>query len=176
MPSDAALQELLDKQEIEEVVGARYGRALDWLDMDQLKTCFHEDGWVDYGFYEGNAHGWCEAVMPIESSAIHRFHYVFNIRVEVNGDNADAESNSLAGSRRPEDDGSLTQGFYGSRYLDKLERRDGVWKISERRTLLEFAQFAPAGGAPGGGLEGLQLVSGLGPDHPLYRPMGARRA
>jgi hypothetical protein len=175
MPSEAALQELLDKQEIAEVLGARYARALDWLDLAELKTCFWDDGWVDYGFFEGNAHGWCDAVMPIESSSLHRFHYVFNIRVEVNGEHADAESNSLAGGRRENDDGALVQSFFGSRYLDKLERRDGIWKISERRTLLEFAQELPAGGGPGGGLKGLELITGLSPDHPLYRPMGYRK-
>ena len=172
MPTVAQLQQLLDKQDIMEVVGGRYSRALDWLDLDQLKTCFWQDGWVDYGFFEGNAHEWCDAVMPIEAGSLHRFHYCFNIRVVVNGDRADAESNSIAGGRREDEKGEMTQSFFGSRYLDTLERRQGEWRILERRTLLEFAQVLPAGGAPGDGLEGLELVSGLGPDHPLYRVMG----
>jgi len=176
MPSEAALEELLDKQEISEVIGSRYGRALDWLDEAQLKSCFWQDGWVDYGFFTGNAHDWCHMVMDIESASEHRFHYTFNIRVEVNGSKADAETNSLAGGRHVGDDGAKMQSFFGSRYLDRLEKRNGVWKIMERRTLLEFAQEVPAGEAPGGGLGGLQLITGLGPDHPLYRALGYRKA
>lgn len=175
MPSEAALQELLDKQEIADVIGARYARALDWLDPEALKTCFWEDGYVDYGFFKGNAHEWCRIVQPIEEASLHRFHYCFNIRIEVNGARAEAESNSLAGGRRADATGALVQSFFGSRYLDKLEKRGGVWKIKERHTLLEFAQELPAGGGPDGGLKGLELVSGLGPKHPLYRVMGYRK-
>lgn len=174
MPSESELQKLLDKQAITEVVGPRYGRALDWLDIDQLKTCFWDDGRVDYGFFKGNAHEWCDVVMPIEAAGLHRFHYVFNIYVVVDGDSADAESNSLAGGRGVSDDGTEIQSFFGSRYLDRLERRNGIWRILERRVLLEFAQMAPSGGSPEGNLEGLELISGLGPDHPLYRPMLAK--
>lgn len=176
MPTDKELQDLLDRQACIDVVGPRYSHAIDWLDVDMLKTCFHADGWVDYGFFEGNAHDWCDAVMPIEKASEHRFHYCFNTIVEVTGDKAEAETNSLAGGRAPDPDtGKMMQSFYGSRYLDKLEKRDGVWRISERRTLLEFAQPMEAGEAPGGGLGGLFLIKDLGPNHKLYRPMSRGR-
>ena len=174
MPSERQLQELWDKQEIAEVLGARYGRGLDWLDEEALMDCFHEDAFVDYGFFVGNAHEWCRRVMPIEAQSLHRFHYVFNILVEIDGDRAEAESNSLAGGRSPDGKGGFNQSFFGSRYLDKLERRDGRWKISERRTLLEFAQQMPSSGGPDGGLKGLELIEGVSPRHPLYRRMTYR--
>ncbi|MGI9625101.1 MAG: nuclear transport factor 2 family protein, partial [Acidimicrobiales bacterium] len=168
--TDDRVQELLDKREIEEVVGGRYARALDWLDVDALKDCFWSDGWVDYGFFEGNAHEWCDVVMPIESSSIHRFHYVFNFVVELDGDRAHAESNSFAGSRRTKGSGEdIEQTFHGSRYLDTVERRDGRWRIAERRVMLEMTQRFPSPSGPGGALGGLELVADLGPDHPLYR-------
>ena len=171
MPTEQQWQELWDKQAIAEVVGARYGRALDWLDLAALKDCFHEDGIVDYGFFAGNAHEWCTTVMAIESESVNRFHYVFNILVVVDGDRAEAESNSLAGGRRPDEEGGFRQTFYGSRYLDQLERREGVWRISQRRTLLEFAQRVTSAGSPAGGLKGLELVEGMTPEHELYRRM-----
>lgn len=174
MPTERQLQELWDKQEIADVLGARYGRGLDWLDEAALKECFHPDAHVDYGFFIGNAHDWCTMVMPIEAQSLHRFHYVFNILIEVNGDAAEAESNSLAGGRSPDGKGGFNQSFFGSRYLDRLEKRDGVWRISERRTLLEFAQQMPSSGGPDGGLKGLELVEGLSPAHPLYRRMAHR--
>lgn len=171
MVLDPAVQELVDQRAIEQVIGARYARALDWLDVDALKTCFWADGWVDYGFFEGNAHEWCDVVMPIESSSIHRFHYCFNAVIDIDGDLASAESNSFAGSRR-ERNGEHFQTLHGSRYLDELERRDQVWRISSRRVLLEMTQTFPAPDGPGGALAGLQPASGLGPDHELYRRLG----
>lgn len=169
MTADERLQELLDKQAIEEVVGARYGRALDWLDVDALKCCFWPDATVDYGFFAGNAHEWCEMVMPIESASFHRFHYVMNILTRVDGDVAESESNSLAGSRKKDADGATIQTFHGSRYLDALERRDHEWRLSKRVVLLEFTQRWPSPAGPGGALKGLALAEGLGPGHPLYR-------
>lgn len=171
MLSSDFIQALVDKHEIVEVIGPRYGRALDWLDEAALKECFHADGWVDYGFFVGNAHDWCAVVLPIERQSVHRFHYTFNPLVDIHGDRADAESNSVAGARMPNGAGGFNQSFYGSRYLDKLERRDGRWKILERRVLLEFAQQLPSAGSPDGSLKGLELVSGFSSSHPLYRRM-----
>lgn len=168
MPSDEELQVLLDKQAIEEVCGGRYARALDWLDVEALKHCFWPDALVDYGFFEGNAHEWCDIVMPIEASSDHRFHYMCNFVIDVRGDEAEAECNGLAGSRRTRD-GATTQSLHGSRYLDRLQRRDGAWRISERHVLLEMTQSFEAPSGPGGALSGLELVTGLGPHHDLYR-------
>ena len=102
---------------------------------------------------------------------MHRFHYMFNIMIVVDGDRADVESNGFAGSRRVDDDGSAHQSFHGSRYLDVAERRDGEWRISERRVLLETTQTFPSPDGPGGALVGLELISGLDAHHPLYRRM-----
>lgn len=168
----ATVQRLADTQAIADVVGARYAKALDWLDLARLKECFWEDGHVDYGFFVGNAHEWCDVVMPIEASSLHRFHYVFNILVDVDGNRATVESNSLAGSRRPggDDDAPVMQSLHGSRYLDTVERRDDQWRILERTVLLEFTNRYPSPDAPHGAISALQLVSGLGPDDPRYRP------
>jgi hypothetical protein len=169
----ATVRRLADTQAIADVVGARYAKALDWLDLPRLKQCFWEDGHVDYGFFVGNAHEWCDVVMPIEASSLHRFHYVFNILVDLDGDRATVESNSLAGSRRPggdADDAPVMQSLHGSRYLDIVERRDDQWRILERTVLLEFTNRSPSPDAPHGAISALQLVSGLGPDDPRYRP------
>ena len=167
---EAAVEVLLAKQAISEVVGARYARALDWLDLDELKACFWPDAWVDYGFFQGDAHQWCDLIMPTEASSVHRFHYRFNIMIVVDGDRAEVESNGFAGSRRVED-GEAFQSFHGSRYLDVAERRDGEWRISERRVFLETTQKFASPDGPGGALVGLELISGVDTDHPLYRRM-----
>ena len=47
------LEERLEKLEAHDEIRScltRYCRALDWVDEDLLKTCFVEDGYIDYGF------------------------------------------------------------------------------------------------------------------------------
>ena len=51
---DPALQQLLDKQAITEVI-ARYSRTLDWLDDEGQATCYWPDAQIDYGFFSGTA-------------------------------------------------------------------------------------------------------------------------
>ncbi len=174
MPSEAALQELLDKQDILEIVGARYARALDWIDGEMLKTCFHDDGWVDYGFFTGNAHEWCEMVMPHEREVKRRWHLVTNVRIEISDDIAEAESYCLTVGTRQQDNDSDIDTTYGGRFLDRLERRDGIWKIASRRFVLDWKQQMPSGVELDSGLANLPLSDGYDLDHKLYRPMGPR--
>ena len=50
MTRDPALQELLDKQAIAEVI-QRYSRTLDWLDDEGQASCFWPDAAIDYAFF-----------------------------------------------------------------------------------------------------------------------------
>ena len=50
-----------------------YCRALDWMDEDLLRSCFIEDGFIDYGFYAGDAKGFIPAVMAVEKDG-HSWH------------------------------------------------------------------------------------------------------
>ena len=185
MPNNTELEELLDKQRISEVVGPRYARAMDYLDGEALKACFHKDGWIEATFLQkiglegldyvtdgdwvkASAHDWIDVVVGLQATSIHRFHYVFNTGIRINGNFADVESNAFAGDRRKDDDGALNDSFYGSRYIDKLEKRGGEWKILVRRTPLEWLQSFPTLGGPDSPLQVFTLISGLSPSHPLY--------
>ena len=48
------IEERLEKIEAIQSINdclTRYCRALDWMDEDLLRSCFIEDGFIDYGFY-----------------------------------------------------------------------------------------------------------------------------
>ena len=54
------IEERLEKIEAIQSINdclTRYCRALDWMDEDLLRSCFVEDGFIDYGFYAGDAKG-----------------------------------------------------------------------------------------------------------------------
>ena len=64
MTRDPALQALLDKQAIGEVI-ARYSRTLDWLDDDGQASCYWPDAAIDYGFFKGTAANFVPVVMQV---------------------------------------------------------------------------------------------------------------
>ncbi len=169
MTEELSILQLLDKERIREVIGIRYARGLDWYDLAMLKSCFYEDAVLDYGYFKGNAHAWCEKrVVAGNPAELHRFHYCFPAQVELAGDIAHAESNSYAGYRTMS--GAEEQYVvFGARYIDTVERRNGNWKISLRAVLVDFTHTIPASGGPGGLQKGMPMLGKINPDHLLFR-------
>jgi len=142
---DNAIRDLLDKEDIREVVGSRYARALDWDDTALLKSCFHQDAFLDQGHFKGIAHEWCEIATQPKPDSIVRFHYMYPAAVIVDGNRARAESAGISGRRWTTSDGEK-QHLYGARYFDVLDRREEEWRISSRVLRLDFMQTFPGGG------------------------------
>ena len=68
-------------------------------------------------------------------------HNITNHICRIDGDRAQAESYVLYGLTRKSED----QIWLGSgRYLDRLEKRDGVWRISYRKTIIDWMFAADA--------------------------------
>ena len=91
------LEKRLEKLEAHDEIKScltRYCRALDWVDEDLLKTCFVEDGYIDYGFYAGDAKGFIPVVMEVERNG-HSWHFLGTVAIELNGDTAEVESYGL---------------------------------------------------------------------------------
>ena len=139
---EAALRTLLDKQAVKEVV-LRYCRGIDRLDMAMVRSCYHDDGIDHHTGFTGPADGYVAWV----DQALRRFagtmHLVGNCLVEVEGDRARAETYGTAHHwGEPYEDPSLnfTTGF---RYVDRLERRHGEWRILERWAVREWTRSVP---------------------------------
>lgn len=134
---------LEDKQEIAEIV-LRYCRGVDRLDYDLIRSCYH-DGAVDHhtGF-DGDADGYVEWLRRVLPRLGGTMHMVANQLIEVDGDAARSESYGMAHHwGEPFDDTSrnFTSAF---RYVDRMERRAGVWRIAERWAVREWTRAVPA--------------------------------
>lgn len=68
---DQAIQDLIDKQAIGEVI-ARYSRTLDWLDDEGQASCYWPDAAIDYGFFTGTAAEFVPVVMAVERQSQRR--------------------------------------------------------------------------------------------------------
>jgi ketosteroid isomerase-like protein len=139
---DAAMQELLDKQAIREVT-MRYCRGVDRGDAEMVSSAYHPDAHDDHGndqHYRGATIGQ-EMLPSLNERMASTNHQITTQTIEVYGDVASCESYSLGkhfmkNGRRLE---SLT------RYLDRFERRDGEWRISHRKVVVESLELIKPG-------------------------------
>jgi hypothetical protein len=131
---------MLDRQDVEDCV-KRISRGIDRFDRELFLSGYHADGVIDVGDFVGPPDRVYAAGAELhERGQSATQHYLTNHACEVEGDVAHAETYWLyAGANR---DG--TTALVGGRYLDRLERRDGAWRIAFRRAVLEWATEAPA--------------------------------
>lgn len=156
-PAAEAIQELLDKQAIAEVL-MTYCRALDRLDEEMLRSVFHPDSQHNHGFVgpssdpdapsaPGKPGDFVAYALQVLSQMAYTHHQLGNIYVEVEGNIAYTEAYFTAYERlRARSDPKAGPGaaetemdlFVGGRYLDKFEKRDGVWKIVRRTATTDW--------------------------------------
>jgi hypothetical protein len=133
-----ALQALLDEREIRRVLDS-YSRGVDRLDFDLLRSVFHADATDDHGGYKGLAHELPDYIADATArlNTISTMHSLHNCIIDVDGEVAHAETYFTAVRRRQGEHGPELD-WMGGRYVDRLERRDGVWKIAHRLTVHEW--------------------------------------
>jgi len=132
---------LKDRAEVLDVV-AGHARGCDRHDVALLSSTYHDDG-VDVHGTTINAGpdyaAWANQVHAATSA--NHLHNITTHRCEIDGDEAHAESYVLVTLLSPD---STTATVMCGRYLDRLERRDGRWRISVRRATVELAFSADA--------------------------------
>lgn len=128
------LRQLADRQAIMDCA-VRFSRGVNRLDRELLKSVFHPDAIDDHSFFVGNREQlvrWIEGVYrELEITQ----HFVTNQTVELDGDTAHAETYWLV-ANVTRDGGKVI--LRGGRYIDRLERRNGIWAISARVCLIEW--------------------------------------
>jgi SnoaL-like domain len=179
-PTDATLADLtarLDlaesKQAIADVLH-RYAQGDDRADEALKRTCFWPDATVKYGSFDGTATDFVTFAMKIVRPLRYCAHHVSNVWVEIKGDRAVSECHYFAHHRRVASSGTGEEdAFFEGRYVDRLERRDGTWKIAHRRGLRDYTIVIPAGSSVEIPVE---QRSARVPDDPLYTMLTELRA
>ena len=135
------LQYLTDRQEILDCI-VRTSRGNDRFDVERISGSYHpnglhELGWkrisgADYADHANHAHA---AIAEVN------LHNVTMHSCEIDGDVAHAESYVIGLFLNK--DGASSNMFAG-RYADRLEKRDGVWRIAVRRSTVEVVMSGDA--------------------------------
>ncbi|MXX29537.1 MAG: nuclear transport factor 2 family protein [Gammaproteobacteria bacterium] len=133
------LDELLAKQEIYEL-SCNYMRGLDRLDAELMHTVFHDDATVDYGFFQGSGKDFVAFAQNALKDHLANHHMIGQVNIKVDGNQAVGEVYFQA-FHKVVQDGEQQNLFISGRYVDRYERRDGVWKISFRSEVNDWARL-----------------------------------
>ncbi len=142
--SDAVVQELLAKQAIRDVL-SRYCRGLDRMDKEMAYAVWHPDGTAFYdGIFEGTGHGFIDWVWEAHAAMERHSHQITNVLIELDGERATSESYvTVVLWTLPDAEGRQLELVGRGRYLDRWQRRDGVWAIEHRIHLLDLSSSFP---------------------------------
>lgn len=139
----AALAKLVDKQEIHDVL-MRYCRGIDRCDEELLRSVYHPDATDNHGQFNGKAADFIPWALQSLRRDERTTHFLCNELIDVQGDAAHCESYLFAVHRRKTKDGTATKDLtFGGRYVDRFERREGVWKIAHRQVIFEWSRIDP---------------------------------
>ena len=183
------LQELLDRQKIYHVLTS-YCRALDRCDVDLMKSVYWEDGFDDHGVFAGNAQAFAEFIIrEIQGWFELTMHAIMNVHMDIEGVVAHTESYLFAYHRVRGDpqktrevfgpsylerfgfDASKVQSdfLFGGRYVDRLDKRGGEWRIAKRTVVMDWNINQPTSSIWNEGMfASLQLLGSRDRSDPVY--------
>ncbi len=137
-----ALEGVIARDAIREVLSA-YARGIDRADAAVLKSCYHPDAIEEHGGnFHGNAFEYVDQAMPKVRGMGVMQHLLGTSYIELERETAYVETYIWTFARFKKDGGDVDT-FTGGRLLDRFERRNGVWKISHRRTVFDWNRDTP---------------------------------
>ena len=135
------IEALLDKQEIYEL-SCQYMRGLDRTDEKLLVSVFFEDAWCDYGFTEGPPTEFARfAIEALQDHAANQ-HLIGNVLIDLEGDEAFGEVYFHA-YHKVKGETCFEDVIIAGRYLDRYEKREGIWKFAYRSERVDWSRTQP---------------------------------
>ena len=140
----ARLDALLDKQDILECL-TRFSRGMDRFDRALFLSAFHEDATIAAGPFVGKPAELYDWAGPMHEQGQHATHHnLLNVTYDIQGDVAHTETYYLFVGRNRDDSNWIA----GGRYIDRLERRNGEWRIALRTNAIEWSGLVPTMAIP----------------------------
>jgi hypothetical protein len=134
---------MLDRQDITDCL-LRYTRGVDRCDAELIESAYSPDAVDFHGVVDGSVSDFLAYFLPQQSQRVVCQHYLTNIAIDLDGDEAHCESYYLV-LRRLED--SYETLLSGGRYADRLVRSEDGWRIVVRVVLSEWLVTADGSGS-----------------------------
>lgn len=149
------LQTLADEREIHRTL-LMYCRGSDRKDFELMRAAYHDDAYDDHGPFAGNIDEYMKWARVHHEKFYQMMHVLGSPLIELDGDSAFVESHCLLlqhfkplEGQGPEEAQRVD---IACRYLDRFEKRAGVWKIAHRVVSYDWvervgvgAEFSPFG-------------------------------
>lgn len=136
---------LEDKEAIRTLL-ATIARGTDRYDGDLLGSAIYPDAVMDMGGKTMNGSAFAAALHAPPAPRPGRMHILGNERIDVDGDIAHSES-YLVSCQDVLADGVRKTRIRAGRYVDRFERREGIWKLAARTMIDEWGRIDPVGEA-----------------------------
>jgi hypothetical protein len=144
---------------------------MDRFDRALFLSAFHSDAVIAAGPFVGGPaalYDWAAALHEQGQVATH--HNLLNHSCDIDADVAHSELYYLFVGRNRDESNWIA----GGRYIDRLERRDGAWKIALRTNAIEWSGLVPTLPIPFGDVPDIQQngVPSRSKEDPSYqRPL-----
>lgn len=164
---DSTIDAVISRQQIADLTMA-YCRGVDRADPELLAGIFHQDSTVVSGAFNGDGPTFATEICKLAEATFEQtFHSIANQWIEIDGDGAVGETYVIAVSTSRGED--RTDTLTGGRYIDRFERREGVWRIAERTFVLDWLRSEPSTRDMTGGMyAALDLHGTRGKADPVY--------
>lgn len=130
---------LKDRQQIHDTY-LRYMRGFDRNDVELMRSAFWPDVQINYGAQSNTFEEFVTRHLNLHTSQLAVWgHLLTNETVDLDGDVAHVETYVTA-LWMPKDEKSFAYGkpIVGGRYIDRVERRNGEWRIAMREFVPHF--------------------------------------
>ncbi|MFE2378582.1 nuclear transport factor 2 family protein [Streptomyces sp. NPDC059398] len=107
-------------------------------EWEQLRELFHPDGTIEITWFEGRADDFVDASARMGSSSLRSKHLITRPSITFNGDRALVETNAMLIAENVALDLGCTA---HNRFWDRVERRDGDWRIVHRASVYDMCSF-----------------------------------
>lgn len=140
-----------------------YVRGADRADEAIMRSAFHDGAIMETGFAATAIDDYVPAILN-RTRTLYRtmYHTISNEHFEISGDHARGEAYVTVFAMTRDD--PPREIASGGRYLDRFERRGGVWKFVHRRYVHDWKTERPVSLVPPPGPDA--AIGGFAPDDP----------
>ena len=141
---EAELRDYATRRAITDVV-QRYMRGLDRLDAALQRSAFHDDAYVDCGFMKGTADEFTSFAQGFLAEMEGSQHFLGQVQIEIHSaEHASGECYFQAWHAAHDPQGKLRDLFVAGRYVDEYTYKNGGWRISRRKLIVDWVRDDPA--------------------------------
>ena len=134
------LKSLLEREQIRDCI-ARLARGEDRRNAELISACYWPDSTSDYGVFLGTFAQYLAWVVPGSSAIPVTQHVLGQSVIELHGDVARSETQVIS-YHRVKMGMEERDTIIGGRYLDRMEKRGGEWRIAQRTLVVDWTARA----------------------------------